>query len=87
MDRGLPVAKGLDYAVMTDGNNTYDGGQRPVMVEPPCHCVTLLDLRPDQCRWPEGDRAPYSFCGAPQEFNSYCSEHQKLSVSQPRCGR
>ena len=87
MDRGLPVANGLDYSVMTDENDAYDGEQRPVMVEPPRHCVTLLELRPDQCRWPEGDRAPYSFCGAPQEFGSYCSEHQKLSVSPDRRGR
>ena len=81
MDRGLSVAKGLDYSVMTDENDAYDGEQRPVMVEPPRHRVTLLELRPGQCRWPEGDRAPYSFCGAPQVSGSYCGEHHKLSVS------
>ena len=58
MDRGLPVATGLDYSVVTDENDAYDGEQWPVMVEQPSHCVTLLELRPDQCRWPEGSTRP-----------------------------
>jgi hypothetical protein len=34
------------------------------------------------CRWPQGDRAPYRFCGAHQAFgSSYCDEHRRLSAS------
>ena len=42
---------------------------------------TLVELRPGQCRWPEGEQAPYSFCGAPQVSGSYCAEHHKRAVS------
>jgi GcrA cell cycle regulator len=43
--------------------------------------LSLLELKPGQCRWPEGDRAPYRFCGAEQVFgSSYCEEHRRLSM-------
>jgi len=43
----------------------------------------LLELRAGMCRWPEGDRAPYSFCGAPVAFDSsYCRKHYALAHSR-----
>jgi len=44
--------------------------------------LLLHDLQPHHCRWPDGDRAPYSFCGAPKAFgSSYCEEHKRRSTS------
>jgi hypothetical protein len=47
--------------------------------------VTLLDLRPGQCKWPVN--APprggeYHFCGLPQAAGPYCSEHHKLGYQK-----
>ena len=48
----------------------------------PPFTLTLLELRPGMCRWPQGERAPYRFCGAGQApSSSYCEEHRRLSVS------
>ena len=44
----------------------------------PLH-VDLVDLNHDQCRWPYGD-GPYTFCGHPTLFGSYCGPHFALSV-------
>jgi hypothetical protein len=49
---------------------------------PPIGSFRLLDLRQGHCRWPEGSRAPYAFCGAPQvSQSSYFEEHTKRSLS------
>jgi hypothetical protein len=48
--------------------------------------LTLMQLEPKDCRWPEGDRAPFLFCGLPQlEGSSYCPEHTGRSC--PSFGR
>lgn len=40
----------------------------------------LLDLKPGQCRWPEGERPDYRFCGRPQtDQSSYCEAHHALA--------
>lgn len=40
----------------------------------------LLELGPNDCRYPYGD-SPYTFCGHPQmEGHSYCGPHFSLSV-------
>jgi GcrA cell cycle regulator len=51
---------------------------------PPIGSFTLLDLRHNSCRWPgPEDRAPWSFCGAPQAFDSsYCAEHHAMAHSR-----
>lgn len=42
---------------------------------------SLIDLGPNDCRFPYGDKAPYTFCGHPQmEGRSYCGPHFGLSV-------
>jgi GcrA cell cycle regulator len=48
---------------------------------PPIGSFGLLDLRHGHCRWPgPQDRAPWTFCGAPQLFDSsYCSEHHAMA--------
>jgi GcrA cell cycle regulator len=54
----------------------------PPPPDPPIGSFSLLDLRAGHCRWPEGSRAPYAFCGAPQASqSSYCPEHARLSLS------
>ena len=41
--------------------------------------IMLADLQPHDCRYPYGDRTPYSFCGnRTQEGSSYCRSHHKL---------
>ena len=48
--------------------------------------LTLMQLEPKDCRWPEGDRAPFLFCGLPQlEGSSYCPAHTARSC--PSFGR
>jgi GcrA cell cycle regulator len=53
----------------------------PPPPEPPIGSFNLLDLRQGHCRWPGlQDRAPWTFCGAPQVFDSsYCSEHHAMA--------
>jgi GcrA cell cycle regulator len=42
--------------------------------------IRLLDLKPDQCRWPYGEAAPFTFCGHPVVHGSYCAPHHFLSL-------
>lgn len=47
----------------------------------PLH-ISLLDLKPEDCRWPYGDR-DFTFCGHPQlEGSSYCGAHFFLSIGR-----
>jgi hypothetical protein len=49
---------------------------------PPIGSFDLLDLRRGHCRWPEGERPDYRFCGRPQALqSSYCEIHHRLSLS------
>lgn len=60
---------------------------RPVNLEA-LRCVevvplhkSLVDLEPNDCRWPYGDGPKYTFCGRPQmEGRSYCGAHFSLSL-------
>jgi hypothetical protein len=56
----------------------------PPPPEPAIGSFSLLDLRHGQCRWPgPEDRAPWTFCGAPQVFDSsYCALHKQISLSR-----
>lgn len=41
--------------------------------------LALADLKPEHCRWPEGD-GPFRFCGQQRlELSSYCDRHHKLA--------
>ena len=53
----------------------------PLPPLPPIGRFSLLDLREGHCRWPgPQDRAPWTFCGRPQLFDSsYCAEHHALA--------
>lgn len=60
----------------------------PLYAEPkpiPANCpksfdVPLLELQPDDCRWPTTTDSPYLFCGhAKQLHSSYCPFHTWLS--------
>lgn len=46
----------------------------------PLH-IELMDLGKNQCRYPYGD-GPFTFCGHPKVFGSYCGPHFFLT-----CGR
>ena len=49
--------------------------------------VSLLELGARECRFPRGDRAPFTFCGAPTHateadpYSSYCHYHQTVTHS------
>ena len=54
----------------------------PPPPEPPIGSFDLLELRNGHCRWPEGDRAPFRFCGEQQmSGSSYCEPHTRSSLS------
>ena len=49
----------------------------------------LLDLNPNDCRWPTTKDKPFLFCGEPKlAGSSYCACHKRMSVSsdQPKRG-
>jgi len=48
------------------------------MEEPePQNLISLLDLKPDSCRWPYGDKTPYKFCGQKRcGSGPYCRTHE-----------
>ena len=46
--------------------------------------IGLLDLEPNDCRYPYGD-GPYTFCGHPKiEGSSYCGAHYALTLGAAR---
>jgi GcrA cell cycle regulator len=62
------------------------GWKPPVFVsEPPAESlhVSLLDLNPDSCRYPEGD-GPFLFCGRPRMAgSSYCEHCHEITHYKP----
>ncbi|ESZ60679.1 hypothetical protein NL532_24260 [Mesorhizobium sp. C120A] len=51
--------------------------------------VALVDLRPNQCRFPVGDplKEDFGFCGHPMEQGSYCRSHARLAYQAPESRR
>jgi hypothetical protein len=50
---------------------------------PPIGSFSLLDLRHNSCRWPNGERPDYRFCGMPRVGEgSYCAEHHAMAHSR-----
>jgi GcrA cell cycle regulator len=45
--------------------------------------VSLIDLEPNDCRYPYGDDI-VTFCGHPTEGSSYCLPHRALCSEKPR---
>jgi len=46
----------------------------------PSGAYLLEELGPGDCRWPTGDRSPFTFCGAGTvEDKPYCAAHCQLS--------
>lgn len=55
--------------------------KRPVHFGAPLH-LSLIELEPDQCRWPYGD-GPFTFCGCTVlTDSSYCPMHAERSVGR-----
>ena len=45
----------------------------------PSHGMTIEQLRHDSCRYPEGIRPPYSYCGRKtKDGSSWCNQHKKV---------
>ena len=40
--------------------------------------ISLVDLMPWHCRYPFNDEAPYTFCGRPKHYGSYCLSHARI---------
>ncbi len=46
--------------------------------------ISLIDLEPNECRYPYGD-GPFVFCGHPAlECSSYCAVHHALCWDKPK---
>ncbi len=44
----------------------------------------IEDLEVAECHYPQGDRVPYRFCGAPCDgSSSFCAYHKRLSYYRP----
>lgn len=58
----------------------------PQVAEPPSGPgCSLLELTADTCRWPSGDEAPFTFCGAaPVEGLPYCPFHSTMAYRPSR---
>lgn len=41
--------------------------------------VTIEQLERDMCKWPYGDRVPYTFCGRATAGKTYCAYHTGIS--------
>jgi GcrA cell cycle regulator len=51
----------------------------PAPPPPEWRGLALLELARESCRYPQGDRVPYSFCGAAKlDGASYCAFHYRL---------
>jgi hypothetical protein len=60
-------------------------GQLLAKPDPPIGAWTLMDLRFGVCKWPEGDRSPYRYCGDKAlETSSYCAAHHKRAHQGPQ---
>jgi GcrA cell cycle regulator len=53
--------------------------KRRVVINVPFLNLTLDELNRGVCHYPHGDRAPFTFCGAPvKEGSSWCALHSRL---------
>lgn len=48
--------------------------------------LTMLQLDRTTCRWPYGDKMPYTYCGQETHHNklAYCPYHEKAQRARPR---
>lgn len=79
-ERRPRVAPVRRYKLVRAPKRAYTRPTPKPAVAPRVFGLTLLDLQPWNCRWPQGD-GPYRFCGEPRvEDSSYCKPHTRLSV-------
>ncbi len=57
-----------------------DNRPRPTITDNTGRLMTLLELEPNQCRYPTSpdDATSHLFCGAPQEDGPYCGQHASI---------
>lgn len=56
---------------------------KEVPLSPNHRGLTLLELKSGECKFPHGDAAPFSFCGAAAE-GTYCNHHARLVIQPPQ---
>jgi len=46
----------------------------------------LIDLKPDQCRWPIGDpkQKGFHFCGGKKTKENYCDKHHSIAYTRSK---
>lgn len=52
----------------------------PVPVDAKVFSKRLIDLGPNECRWPSGEGSEISFCGKKVEHKPYCNRHWRKAV-------
>jgi GcrA cell cycle regulator len=59
--------------------------EEPIIIDADPRGIVLLDLGPNDCRYPDGEGSTVTFCGHPQiGGSSYCGAHHALSLNRPR---
>ena len=52
----------------------------PAKKSPPVGKIKFFELEACDCRWPFGEVAPFTFCGAPKlECSPYCNDHTRVA--------
>jgi len=46
--------------------------------------LTIFELRDGVCRFPYGERAPYTYCGRPAPHTSWCPHHEHVVYPRGR---
>ena len=93
LPRRVNIQLSTDFSTVTNRpqKRPHSRNKRPVtdfVIPPPpppppaYGTLNLLDLRHNSCRWPEGERPDYRFCGRPKAGeSSYCESHRVRSLS------
>jgi hypothetical protein len=84
---GVPVGS-IAYKIISGIKRKLEGAEVP---QPACQVIPdlgprnlpLLELGPQDCRWPTTERLPHAFCALQKMAgSSYCRAHHRLSVGQ-----
>lgn len=80
----LPQCTSMPYLPLVP---TMEATEPPMPVKrtsaPALGSYTIMELTEHTCRWPIGDRHPFSFCGAYTD-GVYCPRHKKLAFDRAR---
>jgi len=69
------------------GPSANPAAHQPLLAPDPCW-ISLLELKAHHCRWPDGGRGSYTFCGARRtDGSSYCARHRAMALRPELNGR